>query len=71
MDFYANNYELKSCKKKNYFPKNDSPSYYPNSLLKNIEKENISFIVKNSLNVMLRENNIGKEKESILKYIID
>jgi len=56
MDFYTKNYELKACKKKNFFPKNDSPSYCPNSLLKNVENENISFISKNSLNIMLREN---------------
>ena len=56
-DFYANNYELKPCNKKNYFPKIDSPSYYPNSLLKNIEKTNLSFTLKSSLNVMFRETN--------------
>ena len=72
MDFYSHNYELKICKKTNFFPKDDAPCYCPDSLLKNIEKENISFILKNSLNVMLRKNiDIGKENENIFKYVID
>ena len=72
MDFYANNYELKSCQKKNFFPKNDAPSYCPNSLLKNLEKENFSFILKNPLNIMLRKNiDIIKEKDNIIKNIFD
>ena len=54
-DFYIKNYELKPCKKKNFMPKNDCPSYSSYSLLKNIEKENISFISKLPLNIMIRE----------------
>ena len=54
-EFYIKNYELKPCKKKNFVPKNDYPSFSSSSLLKNIENENISFICKNSLNIMLRE----------------
>jgi hypothetical protein len=54
-DFYIKNYELKPCKKKNFMPKNDCPSYSSYSLLKNIERENISFISKLPLNIMIRE----------------
>jgi hypothetical protein len=36
-------------------PKNDCPSYSSYSLLKNIERENISFISKLPLNIMIRE----------------
>ena len=55
INFYIKNYELKPCKKKSFMPKNDCPIFSPSSLLKNIENENISFICKNSLNIMLRE----------------
>ena len=54
-DFYIKNYELKPCKKKNFLPKTDFPSFSPKSLLKNIENKNVSFIVKNPLNIMIRE----------------
>ena len=54
-DFYIKNYELKPCKKKNFMPKSDCPSYSSSSLLKNIEKENISFVSKLPLNIMIRE----------------
>lgn len=54
-DFYAKNYELKPCKKKNFKPKNDCPSFSSNSLLENFDNKLISFISKNSLNVMIRE----------------
>jgi hypothetical protein len=54
-DFYIKNYELKPCKKKNFMPKNDCPSYSSYSLLKNIEREKISFISKLPLNIMIRE----------------
>ena len=54
-EFYIKNYELKPCKKKNCTPKIDCPSFSSSSLLKNIENENISFICKNPLNIMLRE----------------
>jgi len=55
IDFYIKNYELKPCKKKNFMPKSDCPSYSSSSLLKNIEKENISFVSKLPLNIMVRE----------------
>ena len=55
-DFYAKNYEMKPCKKKNLKPKLDSPSYSAKSLLKNIDNEKLSFICKSPLNIMLREN---------------
>jgi hypothetical protein len=51
IEFYEKNYELKPCKKKNFKPKEDCPSYSPNSLLENVD----SFISKNSLNIMLVE----------------
>lgn len=54
-NFYINNYEIKPCKKKNHYPKNDSPNYSHTTLLKNIQTENISFISKNPLNILLRE----------------
>ena len=63
-DFYINNYEIKPCKKKNHIPKNDSPSYHSSSLLKNIENDNISFICKSPLNIMIREKNVYEEKRS-------
>lgn len=44
-------------------PKNDSPSYSSYSLLNNIENENISFILKNPLNIMLREKYEINEEE--------
>ena len=65
LEFYINNYELKPCKKKNDFPKNDLPNYSPTSSLKNIANEKISFISKNSLNIMLFEN---YEEEMNNKY---
>jgi len=55
IEFYAKNYELKPCKKKNFKPKNDCPSYSSNSLLENVDNKLISFISKNSYNIMLRE----------------
>lgn len=70
IDFYIKNYELKPCKKKNNFPKFDSPSYSSTSLLKNIENENISFISKNLLNIMLIKNEKNEEELSS-KYQID
>lgn len=53
--FYINNYEIKPCKKRNHYPKDDSPNYSYTTLLKNIEFKNISFMSKNPLNIMLRE----------------
>ena len=61
-DFYINNYELKPYKKKNFLPKLDFPSFSPKSLLKNIEDKKLSIIVKNPLNIMIRENFEIKEK---------
>lgn len=55
INFYIKNYELKPCKKKTFIPKSDCPSYSSSSLLKNIEKENISFVSKLPLNIMIRE----------------
>ena len=71
IDFYTKNYEIKPCKKKNFMPKYDSPSYSSYSLLNNIENENISFILKNPLNIMLREKYEINEDENKLKYNID
>ena len=71
-DFYINNYEIKPCKKKNHMPKNDSPSYSSSSLLKNISNENISFICKSPLNIMIREKNeINEEEENNFNYESD
>ncbi len=55
IEFYEKNYELKPCKKKNFKPKDDCPSYSSNSLLENVDNKMISFISKNSFNIMLRE----------------
>jgi hypothetical protein len=71
IDFYTKNYEIKPCKKKNFMPKYDSPSYSSYSLLNNIGNENISFILKNPLNIMLREKYEINEDENKLKYNID
>lgn len=54
-NFYINNYEIRPCKKNNFLPKTDLPHYSSNSLLKNINNETISFISKNTLNIMLFE----------------
>ena len=67
-DFYIKNYELKPCKKKNFVPKEDCPSFSPFSLLKYIENENISFICKNSINIMLREKHDTYDEEIQTKY---
>ena len=63
-DFYTKNYELKPCKKKNFKPKSDCPSYSPNSLLKNIDKNKISFVSKSPLNIMLIEKFEENEEEN-------
>ena len=44
-------------------PKNDSPSYSSSSLLKNLQNENISFICKSPLNIMIRAKNEIYEQE--------
>ena len=67
-DFYIENYELKPCKKKNFFPKMDLPSFSPKSLLKNIENKKLSFIVKNPLNIMIREKSEINKEENSNKY---
>ena len=66
VDFYTKNYELKPCKKKNFKPKNDNPSYSPNSLLKYIDNNKISFVSKTPLNIMLIEK--YEENEENNKY---
>ena len=71
MDFYTKNYELRPCKKKNFMPKNDCPSYSSSSLLKNLENKNISFISKRNLNIMLLEKLETYEEKNNQKYNID
>lgn len=70
-DFYAKNYEIKSCKKKNFMPKDDSPSFSSYSLLNTIENENISFVTKSPLNIMVREKCEINGEENKSKYNID
>ena len=67
-DFYIKNYELKQCNKKNYIPKFKSKSFCSESLLKNIDNKQISFMAKNPLNIMLREKNETKLEEGDNKY---
>ena len=50
IDFYANNYEIKPF---DFLKKKDSSIFSPTDSLKLINEENISFISKNSLNVLL------------------
>ena len=71
MDFYTKNYELRPCKKKNFMPKNDCPSYSSSSLLKNLENKNISFISKRNLNIMLLEKLETYEEKNNQKYNIN
>ena len=71
MDFYMKNYELKLCSKKNYFPKDDSPFFPSSSLLNIIENDNISFISKNPLNIMLREKYENCEENNAQNYQLD
>jgi hypothetical protein len=54
-DFYINNYELRYYKKKNMIPKYDLPALSSYYLLEKISNEKISFISKNSLNIMITE----------------
>ena len=70
-DFYIKNYEIKPCKKKNFMPKDDSPSYSSFSLLNCIENENISFVLKNPMNIMIREKYEKNGEENKFKYNID
>ena len=55
-NFYDQNYELRPCSLKTFKPKFDSPKFCSNSLLKEFINENISFISKNEINIMLIEN---------------
>lgn len=71
IEFYIKNYEFKPCKKKNFMPKNDSPSYSSNSLLKNIDKKFLSFVSKSPLNIMLIEQFETNENEGNNKYQFD
>ena len=50
IDFYVNNYEIKPF---DFLKKKDSSIFSPTDSLKLINEENISFISKNSLNVLL------------------
>ena len=52
-------------------PKNDSPSYSSNSLLKNIDKKFLSFVSKSPLNIMLIEQFETNENEGNNKYQFD
>ena len=71
MDFYMKNYELKFRNKKNYFPKDDLPCFSSSSLLNIIENNNISFISKNPLNIMLREKYDNCDKNNNKNYQFD
>ena len=66
--FYCKNYELKACKKKNFKPKEDSPSFSSKSILKNIDNKKISFVSKNPLNIMIREKFETNKEEGENKY---
>ena len=50
IDFYVNNYEIKPF---DFLKKKNSSIFSPTDSLKLINEENISFISKNSLNVLL------------------
>ena len=68
MNFYSRNYELKPVNKINFTSKKESENYSPESLLKNIDNKKISFIVKNSFNIMFREKNESNKEEGDNKY---
>ena len=68
MNFYSRNYELKPINKINFTSKKESENYSPESLLKNIDNKKISFIVKNSFNIMFREKNESNKEEGDNKY---
>ena len=82
-NFYINNYELKQCRKQTLIPKQDLPGYSPTSLLENMINEKISFVSKNSLNIMLTEkyeeefqrknnvNNININTQDNLDYFFE
>jgi len=50
LEFYNDNYEIKPFQ---FWTKNDCPSYDTSSLLSEINEENITFVSKNTLNVMI------------------
>lgn len=52
-DFYTNNYEIKPL---DFMTTNNTPSYYPISLLKSIDEENIILLSKSELNIMIMKN---------------
>ena len=58
-----NNYELRPCKKKTHKPKFDYPSYSLDAKLIGVNKDRVSFIVKDSDNIILKEkiNNFGQK----------
>ena len=54
-NFYIKSYEIKQCNTKNHKPLSNIPNISPNSLIKNINSKNLSFISKTPLNIMIRE----------------
>ena len=68
MDLYSRNYELKPINKINFTSIKESENYSSDSLLKNIDNKKISFVVKNSFNIMLREKNDSNIEEGDNKY---
>ena len=67
-DFYIKNYELKPINNNNFTPKEDSGNYLSKTLLKNIDSKKISFVSKNTFNIMLREKNETNKEEGDNKY---
>ena len=67
-DFYIQNYELKKCNKKNFFPKMDSISFSSKVLLNNITSKQISLIAKSPLNIMFRAKIETKLEEGDNRY---
>ena len=68
MDLYSRNYELKPINKINFTSIKESENYSSDSLLKNIDNKKISFVVKNSFNIMFREKNESNIEEGDNKY---
>ena len=66
-NFYIKNYEIKQCNPKSLTPLKDIPEFSSNSLLNNIDTQNLSFISKTPLNIMVREK-IESEKDEVNKY---
>jgi len=64
--FFMDNYELRPFNNKTMKPKFDKPSLSSTSLLKNFVKENISFVSKYDLNIMLNEQFEENEKNLYL-----